>query len=434
MKGNQCLKLSLVLCGLISAHTSVAATLNETLSETLKTNPQIQATGKEHLAAEQALRQAKAGYLPTLDAIASYGTQRTDSPFTKTLDGDKRTLHPYQAGLSANQNIFNGFATKNEVERNESHLRSVGHRFAGTAQDVALNAIEAYLNVLKEQDLVKLAQQNLQSHQEIYHLIEKRNTAGLDVGADLTQASGRLALAQSNLSSEQANLIDSQTHYLQIIGKLPEHLMLPNAPEAHWLPTSQEQAVKWAIERHPLLKSAQEDMSAAHAQHDASKSKYLPRLDFQLNATRAKDVSGIEGDNNKEEALLLLNYNLFNGGADYARNKETAYLYQQSTEIMHRTYREVTESTQFSWNAWQLAQRQIALLQKHKNAASQSFQAYQQQFQLGKRTLLDLLDAQNESYDASRAYINGQYNKLFAQYRVLNSTNKLLPALGLSSH
>jgi outer membrane protein, adhesin transport system len=434
MKRKCLVKQGIVICaGLLLAKGVMAETLQSVLQQTVTTNPEIQITAKDRCATAEALNGARAGYLPTLDAVASAGVQHTENPFTNTqFDNDTETLNPRQAGLTADQMLFDGFGTPNEVRRNEAKLSSASFKVAGTAQDIALNATEAYLNVLEEQQLVQIAKQNVSMHDQIYSLINKRSQSGVDVTADLTQSQGRLALAKSNLEAEEANLTDAETNYMQVVGEMPNYLTMPSAPSSRYMPHSEDQAIQMAVANHPTLKSAKEDMTAAYSQHQAAYSKNYPRFDLQLNAVRGQDINGIEGQNNQETALVLMNYNLFNGGADKARQRETAYLYQESGAVMHKTYRQVIDNAQLSWNAWQSATDQLPLLKQHRDASLNSYNAYEQQFQLGKRTLLDSLDAENEYFESSRAYVVGQYNELFAQYRVLNSVGTLLQAEGIN--
>ncbi len=334
-----------------------------------------------------------------------------------------------ESGLAADEMLFDGFATSSEVNRNQARLNSADYKVLGTAQDVALDATKAYLDVLKEQALTREAQNNLSTHSRVGGLLEKRQESGLDQTADLTQAQGRTSLAKANLTAEQANLIDAKSNYLQVVGEMPDNLTMPSMNHlAQFMPKSEAQAVRMAIANHPILKSAKADMDAAYAQHEASVSKNYPRFDLQLSANRNDNIDGVEGQNNQEQAMVRMNYNLYNGGADKARQNETAYLYQESAEVMHKTYRQVVNNAQLSWNAWQSAKAQLPLLKAHRDDALKSFDAYQQQFTLSKRSLLDMLDAENEYYQSSRAYIDGEFNVTYAKFRVLNSIGSLIQA------
>jgi len=120
---------------------------------------------------------------------------------------------------------------------------------------------------------------------------------------------------------------------------------------------------------------------------------------------------------------------LLNGGKDKARREETAFLINQAAEIRNNTHRQVEQSVRLSWNALETVNSQMNFFQLHVDSSENSRNAYQQQFSLGQRTLLDLLDSENEVFVARQALVNAQYDQLFAFYRVLNSTGSLLESL-----
>jgi adhesin transport system outer membrane protein len=200
------------------------------------------------------------------------------------------------------------------------------------------------------------------------------------------------------------------------------------------MPTSESQAIAMGLRYHPTLKSAKEDMSAAYAQHQTAASPYYPKLDLQLSALRGQDISGIPGQDNQEVAQVLVNYNLFRGGADYHKRQQTAFLYQESADVMHNTYRQVVSNVSVSWDAMNTFQNQLPPLLQHQRQATQTFKGYEEQFQIDKRNLFELLDAQDELYDASRSYTTDKYNLMFSRYRLLNSMGVLLSAMGLDGH
>lgn len=441
MKRSTLVKQTLAICiGLLLAKGAVAETLQNAILTSLHTNPNVLAAEKDSCAITQAVRGAKGGYLPTLDANAGYGVQHTESPFvlqdTPSANslGDT-TLTRRELGLTADQMLFDGFATSSEVKRNEARLNSADYKVLGTAQDIALKTAETYLSVLREQQLVHAAQNNLSTHQHVNGLLQKRSESGLDQSADLTQAQGRVSLAEANLIAEQANLAEEKSNYLQVVGEYPSNLSQPSLQRlARFMPKSENQAVQMAIANHPILKSAKADMDAAFAQHEASKSKNYPRFDLQLSANRNDNIDGVEGQNNNELAIVRMNYNLYHGGADKARQNETAYLYQESAEVMHKTYRQVVNNAQLAWDAWQSSQKQLPQLKAHRDDALKSVNAYQEQFKLNKRSLLDLLDSENEYFQANQAYINAQYTATYSEFRVLNSIGALIQAEHINFH
>jgi adhesin transport system outer membrane protein len=168
-----------------------------------------------------------------------------------------------------------------------------------------------------------------------------------------------------------------------------------------------------------------QDVEAAEAQAAAAHSDDLPQLAIQAGADLNNNVGGLSGPDNAYIAMVRGTYNLFKGGADLAKERETAFLVQESMEVRNKTYREVVRTTRLSWNALVSIEAQMGDLKDHSVSSKSTVGVYRQQFVLGDRTLLDLLDAQNESFNATTAYITGKYTDLFAKYRVLNAEGNL---------
>ena len=174
------------------------------------------------------------------------------------------------------------------------------------------------------------------------------------------------------------------------------------------------------------MKSAEADVESANAQHETAIAAFLPRVDFELGTTADNDIDGISGHNNDTTAMFRLRYNLLNGGKDKARRQETAYLINQAAEIRNNTRRQVEQSVRLSWNALQTVNNQMGFFQQHVSSSEKSQEAYRQQFNLGQRTLLDVLDSENEVFTSRQDLVNAGYDQLFAMYRILNSMGALL--------
>ena len=320
--------------------------------------------------------------------------------------------------------IYDGFATASEVNRQTARTNSRAYTVFGQAEITALNAVEAYINVLRREELLALAEENLALHQSTNEQITSRSNRGVGRKADVEQSTGRLSLAQKNVLSEIGNLKDAQTAYLRIVGRLPYELEPVSSP-GDALPATFDQAIDSAIANHPILKSANSDIKSAIAQHATAKTAFLPRVDLELSATHNKDIDGIEEVNEDASAMVRLRYNLYNGGKDAARRKETAQLINQAKSIRDNTYRQAVESMRLSWIAHQTVQNQMAFFESHRDSSIKSNEAYQKQFNIGRRSLLDLLDSANEMFVAKSAYANAKYDELFSQFRILASAGAL---------
>ncbi|MDH5591437.1 MAG: TolC family outer membrane protein, partial [Gammaproteobacteria bacterium] len=338
-----------LLLGLTST-SLFATTLQEAVDTTIKTNPDVLAAGNERNAVAEEIKQARAGYLPTIDLAVGTGYESTDSPITRARVGHKNVhMNRDEASINLRQMLFDGMATKNEVRRHTARTDSRAYGVFGSAENTALEATDAFLNVLRRQKLVDLASTNLEAHERTHDQIKLRSERGVGRRADMDQSQGRVALARRNLIAEQANLRDAETNYLRVVGVASDNLTDPQSPSS-LIPATLDEAIAQALDNHPTLKSAEADVESANAQHDTAISPFYPRVDFELGATANNDLDGFNGHNNDVTAMFRLRYNLLNGGKDKARRQETAHLINQSAEIRNNTHREVEQSVRLSWN------------------------------------------------------------------------------------
>lgn len=439
------------LCGLamgclIAAPPAPAQTLTEAITQTVTTNPDLLKTTTERMAAEQRVRQARAGYLPTIDINAGWGGEEANNTSTRgrfdpatgrhtTLTTGSGTLRGKsfrgsvnmireELGVQIRQMIFDGFMTPNEVRRKQSDLEAQSWLVFATAEVLAQEATEAYLNVLREQELVALAKDNLAVHERTMDQIKLRSQVGVGRKADETQAESRVSQARVNLRNEEANLADAQSKFQRLIGELPQSLVTPNLPKEA-LPKTLDEAINDAVANHPQLKSAEADIAEADAQHDVAVAPFYPRVDAEASANMLSNLNGVPGYNNDYQAMLRLRYNIFKGGKDEARLSETAHLKDQAREIRNHTYRQVVESMRLSWSDYQNQNDQLEVVKDRVDSQERTYQAYQQQFNLGERTLLDLLDTVNELFVARQTYTNTMHDELIARSRVLASKGSL---------
>ena len=402
---------------------SQALTLTEAIRHTLETNPEVMAAQNEYRARGEEVRGAKAGYLPSLDVAAGIGRQTIEAQST---GGEEVTLTRHEASVAARQMVFDGYATSEEVNRQQARESSAFYKAQEISENTALRAAEVYLNLLRQQELLDLARETLYEHQNIHDQMVLRNKSGVGSKADLDQISARLALANSNMISAQSNLLDAQTNFYRVTGLMPKVDGIAKPRVQQGLPTSLEAAEDLAFDQHPTLRSANADVDSAVAQYEASESVFWPRLQIEADKRWDEDIDGVKGESEDLIVALRMSYNLYNGGADQARRRQTAHLIEQAKDIRNNTQRQVTESLRLSWSAYQTIQSQLKYLEMHVRASLATKSAYQKQFNIGRRTLLDLLNTENEVVDSKRTLINATYDQLFSQYRIFNSMGQLL--------
>lgn len=404
-----------------------AATLNDVVREAVSSNPDVLIAGSERNSVEQQMEQARGGLFPQVDITVGTGWEGSDNPSTRAAGDGSRGLNRDEAEIRIRQLLYDGNATDSEFERQRARVNSHAYDTFSTAEVTGLKTVEAYLNVIRARSRAQLASENLASHQDIHDRILKRGERGVGSKADVQQALGRLALARTNMLSEQNRLEDANSAFISIVGHAPGELLAPESPE-HMIPATLNEAVATALDNHPRLKSADADVDAAREQLHAARALFAPRVHLEIKGSDNDNLDGVSGSNNDAEIMLRGRYN-FTGGSDMARRKETVIELEQAQDIRERTRRQVIESIQLSWNAWQTARMQLEYFRMHVDASRQALESYRKQFNIGQRTLLDLLDQENEVFQANINYVNGQNDVTLAAYRILAGTGKLLWAL-----
>jgi len=424
------LTASLMGATLLMAQSASAQTLTEAVDKTIKSNPNVLADANFRHSVDKTIDQARAGYYPQVDLNLGIGKERAEN--NSTAPGH-RTLTRGEAGLSASQMLYDGFATKSAVEQTQSQAESAGYSVFDTAETTSLRAVQVYLDVLRRQELLKLTEANLESHERIYSQIEQRFESGVGNSANLEQTKGRLALSEANLTSNRGNLDDALSSYNRVVGNMPESPADPGLDCCDKAPATLEEALAIAYHEHPALRSAMAQHEAALAQEQGAEAPFHPRVDLELSTRADNNLDGDKGHEKEILAMVRLRYNLLNGGADKARLEETGFLSQQAREEANIAMRDIERDVRLSWNSLDNLSHQLPVLKQRMESALKTRDAYQEQFNLGQRTLLDLLDTENEVLTASAEYTNAYYDHLYACYWLAETMGKLLEHLELEA-
>ncbi|WP_028116503.1 TolC family outer membrane protein [Ferrimonas senticii] len=423
---------SLALSGLAFTGAAQASTLEQAVAHTLDSNPQIRLSFNRFKSSEEQVNAARGGYLPQIDLYARGGYDWADIPSgRKQQPADHDLEHnPMQSGISLSQLLFDGFKTNGEVDRLGAEAAAEQWTLLSTAEDIALNAVARYIGLLAAQQQYELAEHNLANHQQVHDKIKQRSDSGLGSSADLAQSSGRLARANANKIAAYNNLLDAESQYRTVIDLAPADLTIP-MPDFDMLPQNLEEALSSTAD-HPVLKTSRFDVIAAEHQRDVAKSDYYPTLELRLDGSWGNEISNSDGHYNDASAMLEVRYNLFAGGTTKARERSAAYQLGSAKSIQEQAYRQVTEGMKLSWSAYQQLSLQQQFIRQHVEAAKQAQLAYSEQFRLGQRSLLDLLDTENELFQARQDYIRTEMDQLLAAYRVLNASGRLLDSLRIT--
>ena len=411
-----------------------AGSIRDTVQATLDGNPDIGVVKSNRRAVDQELRQARAGYYPSLDARAAVGPEYTEFSGDRERAArgnggdDDDWLVRKEATLTLSQMLFDGFSTQSEVSRQTARVNSASHRVQETSEFTALDAIEAHLEVLRFQEIVRQSEANLRQLERYLQQVRGLERGGRADSADVEQTQARIAQANASLASSRGSYADAVATYEKLVGEKPEGLTREAAP-AGALPPDPLDASGIASVSSPTVLIAASDVDVAEAELRGSRSGYYPRLNAELSAGVADDVNGVQGNEVGASALLVMRYNLFRGGADIASEREAFHRVNQARAELERARRRAEEEASLSYSALRTARARAVALRAEAEAQRRTRDAYASQFELGLRDLLDVLDAENQLFTARVAQTTAEYTDQFAVYRVLAVIGSLLNTL-----
>ncbi len=209
------------------------------------------------------------------------------------------------------------------------------------------------------------------------------------------------------------------------MGEEPVNLVTPEV-DHNFMPPSVQHALQIAQEANPVMFVAMHDVEAAQAQYDQAEGDFYPEFFIEASQEFGEELDGSPGDTDEFKAMLRMRYNLFSGGSDRAKARRAAYQVNKAKDIRDRALQQLIEGTRLAWSAYELSNRQIQFLEQHVDASARTVTAYEKQFTIAQRTLLDVLNTENELFEARKSYLTAHFEGILAKYRVLNATGQLL--------
>lgn len=416
----------MVLNAATIAQAESLVTLQQIVEKTVTSNPEVQARYHNFTAAEQETLVTRGNLLPQVDLTSTYRDQEKVVP-----DVGNTAIPEMRTALVLRQLLFDGFITSNEVKRLSHASRVRYYELQGAMQKVALDAARAYLDIQRYRLLATYAQDNYVTHKQFYDRIEERVSAGVGRRVDLEQANGRLALAEANLLTEVTNLHDVMANYQRLVGELPpDTLPEINLASLGVSKTSME-ALELAYRQNPDLLATIENIVATENEVKSKRGSYMPRLDLQ--ATKVLNTSS-DGRNSTQAADVLevtLNFNLFNGLSDRSAISQAAEKLISTQDLRDKACIDTRQTVVIAYNDIGRLKEQLVYRDQHQLSIEKAREAYRRQFDIGQRTLLDLLDTENEYFQARRAYANTEYDMKAAYIRTYAGQGELLNKLGV---
>jgi len=411
---------------LLLTSTLSALTLKESVDEVITTHPIVQERLKNYRAVREDMNIADSEYLPQLDLRSAIGHKEVGLISSEV---DQNGFDVYENSLVLTQNLFNGFGTIHKVNYEKTRVVAAAYNYVEKANGVALSMVEAYLKVMKADELYKTAQDNVASNEEIYAKVYELYVGGLAARSEVDKIQSSLALSRSNLSVTRNNRFDAMFKFRRVLGRKVEVDTLVKPILEISLPESLLRSTEYAINHNPSLMVSRFNIKGAQELHQQRKKNYYPTIDAEISQNYNDNFDSYTGKDDRFQAMLVLKWNLYRGGADSAEVQKNISKINQEIDIQRNIKREVIEGLELSWAAYQMLEIQLNDLYKFQSFSYTTLKLYEDEYALSQRSLLDLLAAQNDFFNAQSQIISAEYDKLFAKYRVLDAMGVMVVAV-----
>ncbi|MDQ7069131.1 MAG: TolC family outer membrane protein, partial [Sulfurimonas sp.] len=412
-----------------------ALSIDEAIQKTIETNPQIEVKRGELNTEKELLTTAKSDYLPTIDITYSVGPEST-----KTIGNLREKVSTNRQDFSAtlNQNIFSGFDTKHKVAQQEALILSASDSVQDSANSIALEAATAYIDILRSKELLDIAQTNVDVHKKYLDQIKEKADAGVGRASDYKQTLSRYENAQSTFFLTEQNYQNSLTSFKRIVDLdvKAQDLLKPTVGE---LPAqSLEELIVLSMENNPTINVSHADIKYAEAVLSRSNAAFYPKADIRAQSYWNKNLNGFEKpakdfvEENGYNVLLVLSYNIFNGLADSSNKEANRQRVLVKNSSLADAKRFITASTTIAWQTFKSTEMQLVHIDRNIEASAQTVADYQEENDLGRRSIVDLLNIELEFNAAKNRKVTAEYDRLASYYQMLTHSGKMLEAMNIA--
>lgn len=415
--------------------------INDALTQTIQTNPGVGEASANRRATQSELSQTQSTLLPQVRIEASYGPEKFDQSrnvISPSLQVPVLGAGPWRNGnqesVVVRQLLFDGFASIHDVWRQTARVNAAASRVKERSELLALDAAEGYMDVVRYMRLVALAQQNVVNHEKIFSNVNSRFSGGRAGEGDLEQSRERVENARAALAEFQRSLEDARAKYRKLVGLEPINLRFPGPLRG--MPGSRDEALATTLRFNSTIAAAQSDADAAKHAFRVTDGAFVPKFYLEARATHYDNafpyVTGPSLPNVTHEdyaGKVVMSWDIFRGGQDVWRRSEMAERYTESTMRHARLQRDANESIDKAWNARTVTVTRISALTRQLEADRKTIIAFQKEYELGQRSLIDLLNAQNQFFNASVSLTSARAVVVFADYQLLAAMGTLIEYL-----
>lgn len=406
---------------LIGAGTAHADSLFEAMAAAYTSNPALLAERAGQRATDEAVPQAVAGWRPTLNGQGTYGYKDTET--RNSLGVTKSDYEPLTGSLTLSQNIFSGGRTLYGTRQAREAVKAGRESLRNAEQSTLLDTVTTYMDVLRNEALVELQEKNVSVLKRELEATEDRFRVGELTRTDVAQGEARLSLAEATYISSQVELVSSRSAYVRIVGRQPGTLDAP--PPLPRLPASQAEAMELAVSNNPSLAAVRHaERSAKHAV-TVAKGALLPSVSVQASYDYSDNPTAAIDRNEEASITAILSVPLYQGGAEYSQVRQAKQTHAQNRLNVASTLRQVEEAVVNAWEQLRLTQASIRSNSAEVRANEIALEGVRQEFQVGSRSTLDVLNAEQELVDAQVSLVRSHRDEYVAGYSLISATGQL---------
>jgi outer membrane protein len=402
-----------------------ADTLADALAAAYKTNPTLDGARQQARQADESFAQARASFLPQVGVTGSYGSQLRITE-TETIIGTQRsknTFEPQNATITASQSLFEGGRRLAQIGQANAQIEGAQEGLRSTEQQVLLQAISVYVDVRRDEDVVRIRENNVTLLERQLQAAKGRFEVGEITRTDVAQAQARLSGANAGLAAARSDLAASRAEYMRIIGT-PAGTLDP-APPVAGVPANLDDAISVALDLNPDLRRFKQNERAARQQVRIERADLLPQVSVFGRMARDIEASGPGIDSESQVAAAQVSIPLFEGGFARSRTRSARLGVLRAESQTEEVRRSVVSQTTSAWNDYAASQRVIDASKEQVRANELALEGVEQEQQVGLRTTLDVLDAQQELLDSQLAVIRAERDAYVAAHGLLLSIGKL---------
>ncbi len=401
--------------------------LKETVVAAVKQHPQIKALLFNRDAQSSNLAAALGRFFPSLDLTSNAGFQQYRSSTTRGNDTENRHRTATDTTLALTLNVFDGMDRIYTYKGSKARLESAEYRLRDNVETVGLDAIRAHHNVVRERDLVKLAEENVEKHHELLDSITERVQAGATSLADETQAKSRLARAFTTLITYKGNLRTAEADYTRVTGKAPGVLSTPQFHPEYV--EDMEKVLKRTMDNNPKIKTSKADLVASEKDEMVAESDFYPNVDVVVSSRNTDNLDGSDSYYQDNSAMLQMSWNLFSGGSDYSETKAAKARVGEAKSNLQDTTDDLIRQVVTAWTEYETAVSQVENYERALGYSIETRDMYLVQFNVGQRSLLDVLDSINEVFSNSVLLETAKTNRSFSLYKLVTLRGDLVHTL-----